>query len=72
MFEPDYTAVKRSLNKKVKDAKKKDMCTVEVSLDYLINVASAFSTLLQHYRWQKEETKRYQSELRDGKYESLV
>ena len=72
MFEPDYTAIKRSLNKKVKDAKKKDMSTVEVSLDYLMNVASAFDTLLQSYRWQKQDIKRYHSELRDGKYESLV
>lgn len=46
----DYSGIKRSLHRKIKDAKVKGEDKLEISLDYLINVSKVYDELLDENR----------------------
>ncbi len=46
MIFDDYKGINRSLKRKVKDARKKQMTEITVSVDYLSNVSNVFDELV--------------------------
>ncbi len=46
MIRGDYKGINRSLKRKVKDARKKDLTEITVSVDYLSNVSDVFDELV--------------------------
>ena len=53
MMEGDFSGVKRSMHRKIKEAKAKGTNKIEISIDYLMNVSKTYDDLLDKYRWYK-------------------
>ncbi len=52
-MEGDFSGVKRSMHRKIKEAKAKGTNKIEISIDYLMNVSKTYDELLDKYRWSK-------------------
>ena len=52
-MESDFSGVKRSMHRKIKEAKAKGTNNIEISIDYLMNVSKTYDELLDKYRWYK-------------------
>ena len=52
-MEGDFSGVKRSMHRKIKEAKAKGTNKIEISIDYLMNVSKTYDELLDKYRLSK-------------------